>query len=78
MRDGYGVEVWKAIKKEREGIKNRSHFLVGNERRVVKFWKDLWCGDQTLEEPFLNLSSFATNKDGWVVEAWEEVVGGGS
>ena len=48
-----------------------SHFIVGNERRV-KFWKDLWCEDQTLKEAFPNLFLLAVNKDGWVSEAWEE------
>ena len=64
--------MWKAIRNEWEGIISRSHFLVGNERRVVKFWKDLRCKNQTLEEAFLSLFSCVVNKDGWVVEAWEE------
>ena len=63
--------VWKAIINEWEGIKNRSHFIIGNGRRA-KFWRDLWCEDQTLEEAFPNLFSFVVNKDGGVVEAWEE------
>ena len=50
-RGGYGVGVWKAIRKEWEGIHCRSRFIVGNERKV-KFWKDLWYKDQTLKEAF--------------------------
>ena len=38
--------VWKAIINEWEGIKNRSHFIIGNGRRA-KFWRDLWWEDQT-------------------------------
>ena len=63
--------VWKAIRNGREGIRRRSHFLVGNGKRV-KFWKDLWCEDQSLKEAFLNLFLLVVNKDGWVLEAWEE------
>ena len=50
-KGGYGVGVWKSIRKEWEGIRCRSRFIVGNERKV-KFWKDLWCKDQTLKEAF--------------------------
>ena len=45
--------VWKTIRSEWEGIRCRSRFIVGNERRV-KFWKDLWCEDQKLKEVFPN------------------------
>ena len=63
--------VWKAIRREWEGIRGRSHFLVGNGKRF-KFWKDLWCEDQMLKEAFPNLFLLAIDKDGWVSDAWEE------
>ena len=53
-RRAYGVGVWKAIRKDWESIRSRSHFVVGNGRKV-RFWKDLWCEDQTLKDAFLNL-----------------------
>ena len=31
-----------------EVFKSKSHFIVGNRRRV-KFWIDRWCGDLYLE-----------------------------
>ncbi|RVW12719.1 putative ribonuclease H protein [Vitis vinifera] len=62
--------VWKAIRKEWEGIRCRSHFIVENGREV-KFWKDMWCEDQTLKEVFPNLYQLAVNKDEWVSNAWE-------
>ena len=52
-------------------------FLVVNGRRA-KFWKDLWCENQTLEEAFPNLFSCVANKNGWMAEAWEEDGEGGS
>ena len=51
--------LWKAIKHKWQAIKSRSHFLLGNGRKA-KFWKDLWCKDQTLKEVFLNLFSMAS------------------
>ena len=33
-RRGYKVGVWKAIRNEWKGIKCKSHFSVGNERRA--------------------------------------------
>ena len=44
----------------------------------VKFWKDLWCENQSLEEAFPFLFNLSTNKEGWVAEAWEENEVGGS
>ena len=63
--------VWKAIRREWEGIRGRSRFLVGNEKKV-KFWKDMWCEDQMLKEAFPNLFLLAVDKDGWVSDAWKE------
>ena len=65
VRGAYGVRVWKAIRKDWESICSRSYFIVGNGRKV-KFWKDLWCEDQTLKNVFPNLFQLAINKDEWV------------
>ncbi|KAL6343505.1 hypothetical protein AAG906_024870 [Vitis piasezkii] len=67
----YGVGVWKTIRKDWESIRSRSRFIVKNGRKV-KFWKDLWCEDQTLKDVFPNLFLLAVNKDEWVFDAWEE------
>ena len=39
----------------------------------MKFLYDVWCGDAPLKESFLSLSSFASNKEIWMVNAWEVV-----
>ena len=70
-RGGFGVGVWKAIRREWEGIQDRSCFAVGNGKRV-KFWKDLWCEDQTLKDVFPTLFLLVVDKEGWVSDAWEE------
>ena len=71
VRDRYGVGVWKAIRNGWENIRTHSRFIIGDGTRV-KFWKDLWCGNQALEEAFPILFNLSVNKEGWVVEAWEE------
>ena len=63
--------VRKVIRKGWEDIRCRSRFIVGNGRKA-KFWKDLWCEDQTLKEVFPNLFRLAVNKDERVFDAWEE------
>ena len=68
----WSVGMCKAIRNEWKGIKSRSCFTIGNERRV-EFWKDLWCNDLPLKNVFLNLFYIASNKDGWVVKAWGQV-----
>ncbi|RVX18902.1 putative ribonuclease H protein [Vitis vinifera] len=77
VRDRYGVGVWKAIRKGWEKFRSHSRFIIGDGTRV-KFWKDLWCGNQSLEEAFPILFNLSVNKEGWVAEAWEEDEGGGS
>ncbi|RVX18133.1 hypothetical protein CK203_004237 [Vitis vinifera] len=76
VRNRYGVGVWKAIRKGWEKFHSHSRFIIGDGTRV-KFWKDLWCGNQSLEEAFPILFNLSVNKEGWVVEAWKEDEGGG-
>ena len=63
--------VWKTIRREWEGIRDRSCIAVGNEKKV-KFWKDLWCKDQTLKDVFPTLFLLVVDKEGWVSNAWRE------
>ena len=70
-RNRYGVGVWKAIRKGWENFRSHSRFIIGDGTKV-KFWKDLWCGNQSLEEVFPILFNLSVNKEGWVAEAWEE------
>ena len=71
VRDRYGVGVWKAIRNGWESFRSHSRFIVGDDTRV-KFWKDLWCENQSLEEAFPTLFNLSVNKDSWVAEAREE------
>ena len=51
-------------------------FSVGNGRRV-RFWKDSWCGDETLCYTFPSLFALAVSKEEWVPKVWDPSVGGG-
>ena len=60
-----------------ENFRTHSRFIVGDGTRV-KFWKDLWCENQSLEDAFPNLFNLTANKEGWIAKAWEEDGVGGS
>ena len=64
VRDRYGVGVWKAMRNCWENFQSHSRFIVGDGTRV-KFWKDLWCENQSLEEAFPILFNLSVNKDSW-------------
>ena len=54
VRKGYGVGLWKAIRKLGHIVSSRLSFVVGNGQRV-SFWKDTWCGDTPLCTSFPSL-----------------------
>lgn len=41
VMDGYGVGLWKTIRRGWGDIESRTFFEMGNGKRV-KFWKDTW------------------------------------
>ena len=63
MREGYGVGFWNAIRKDWNLVHRRISFLMGNGHKVT-FWKDKWCGDNSLSVTFLSLSALAVSKFG--------------
>ncbi|RVW38447.1 putative ribonuclease H protein [Vitis vinifera] len=73
--ESYGSKLSLAIRKGWENFRSHSRFIIGDGTRV-KFWKDLWYGNQSLEEAFPMLFNLSVNKEGWVAEAWEEDEGG--
>ena len=50
-------------------MSNNISFLVGNGG-MVKFWKDKWCGDNSLSVSFPSLFALADSKEGWVEDVW--------
>jgi hypothetical protein len=62
-----GAGVWKY---NRRGWRDFSRFVryeLGNGYKV-RFWHDLWCGEQPLKVSYPNLFSFALCKDAWAVD----------
>ena len=45
-------------------------FSVGDGRRV-RFWKDIWCGNNSLREAFPSLFALVNSKDAWVADCWD-------
>ena len=71
---GYGVGLWKSIRKGWGNFKSKTRFEVGHERRI-NFWHNVWCNDIPLKESFPLLSTLATFKEAWVYDV-QEVKGG--
>ncbi|KAL6321191.1 hypothetical protein AAG906_015535 [Vitis piasezkii] len=72
IREGYGVGLWKEIRKEGVLMLKNVSFTVGDGRRV-KFWKDIWCGNIPLCEAFPSLFAFAVSQDAWVADCWDSM-----
>ena len=62
VRGGYGVGLWKAIRRKWHVVSNRLSFVVGNGQRV-RFWKDKWCEDSLFFVAFPTLFTIAMSKD---------------
>jgi hypothetical protein len=45
-------------------------YVVGNGFKI-RFWHDIWCGDQTLKEAFLDMFNSACVKDALVADHLE-------
>lgn len=73
---GYGVTLWKEIKKRQEAFNTKIGFRVGNDQRV-KFWKDRQRNVETQGEAFLALFLLAIAKYAWIVKVWEQNEEGG-
>ena len=75
MRGSFGVGLWKAIRGYWDLIGNNMVYSVGNGRKV-RFWKDRWCGDNSLYNYFPSLFSISLAKEAWVEDMWSHFGGG--
>ena len=76
-RGGYGVGLWKTIRKLWDLVSCKLSFSVGNGKRI-KFYKDKWYRDEPLNVSFPSLFALSNSKDAWVVELWQHSNEGGS
>ena len=62
VRGGYGVGLWKTIRKLWDAVSSKLSFSVGNGKGI-KFWKDKWCRDELLNVSFPSLFALSNFKD---------------
>ena len=60
----FGVGVWKHIRRWWQLFSKFISFEVGDGTQI-RFWHDIWCGDQPLKEYFPELFCIARNKEAW-------------
>ena len=72
IRGGFGVGLWKEIKKEWPLFLQNAAFALGNGRRI-SFWKDVWCGEEALCFSFPSMFLLAVQKDAMVADLWNWV-----
>ena len=53
INGGFGVGLWKEIRKEWPQLIQHTYLALGNGRRI-SFWKDVWCGEEALSLMFPN------------------------
>lgn len=68
----YGVGLWKGINKLWSTFAQNIHFEVGNGT-YIRFWKDKWLGNSTLQVAFPNLFTIVQDPNA-VIAAYREGV----
>ena len=63
---------WKEIRKEGSLMLKNIAFSIGDDKRM-RFWKDKWCGNNTLHDSFPSLYALVDFKDAWVVDCWDSL-----
>ena len=63
----YGVSLWKTISSGWFTFSCYVQFQIGEGTRV-KFWHDVWCGDNPLSTCFLDLFRISNDKEAYVVD----------
>ena len=69
IKGGFGVGLWKEIRKEWPQLIQNTYLAFGNGRRI-SFWRDVWCGEEALSLMFLNLFRLTAQKNARVAEVW--------
>ncbi|XP_042974564.1 uncharacterized protein LOC122306191 [Carya illinoinensis] len=63
----YGVGVWKHIRRG-WGVFVRHTKLVAGEGTHVKFWRDIWCGEEALKDAFPSVFLVACDQEASVAD----------
>ena len=63
--------LWKVLRKWGHLVSKTFSFAVGDGKRI-KFWKDRWCGDSSLNIVFPSLFTLASVKEAWMGDSVKE------
>ena len=67
---GFGVGLWKEIRKEWPQLIQNTSLALGNGRRI-SFWNDVWCGEEALSLMFPNLFRLTAQKNARMADLWD-------
>ena len=76
IKGGFGVGLWKEIRKEWIYLFQNTNFALGNGSRI-SFWKDAWCGEEALRLTFPNLFRLTAQKNAKAADLWNRESGEG-
>ena len=76
IKGGFGVGLWKKIRKEWTHLFQNTYFALGNGSRI-SFWRDAWCGEEALSLTFPNLFRLTTQKNARAADLWNRESGEG-
>ena len=76
LRGGYGISLWKEIRKEWPSFIQNAVYSQGDGRRI-NFWKDVWCGEEALCSIYPSLFNLALNKEATIADIWDSGKGEG-
>ena len=69
IKGGFGVGLWKEIRKEWTHLFQNTYLDLGNGSRI-SFWKDAWCGEEALSLMFPNLFRLTAQKNAKAADLW--------
>ena len=69
IKGGFGVGLWKEIRKEWTHLFQNTYLDLGNGSRI-SFWKDAWCGEEALSLTFPYLFRLTAQKNARVADLW--------
>ena len=75
-KGSFGVRLWKDNRREALQLKKDCKLILGEGDRI-RFWEDIWCGENPLCTSFPTLYVVVASKGAKVGEGWETTRGGG-
>lgn len=67
----FGCSVWKTIRRFWPQFNNNSYISAGNGLKT-DFWDEIWKGDDSLKNLFLNLYTMSLQRSATVAQVWNQ------